>query len=434
MTAIDLQWTKQFWKSVRPYVFLRETDQVLILPPNQVFKLNPSALGLLKYLDGGGHFEGIPGWNQERARQVQEFFEQVKLAYEGQDPGAQPVPYSFDFTRLPVLGEIAVTYRCNNRCVFCYAGCGGASGCGLPPGWENKKEMTTAQIRKVIDVFHKQAQIPFFSFTGGEPLIRKDLEELMAYAVKKGLRINLISNGTLVTPQRAASLYKAGLRTAQISLEGATAQLHDELCGLKGAFERTLAGIRNLQEAGIRVQTNTTITRPNHETLLEILPLLAERGVTRFSMNLFIPTKASPLSQELFIPYSQIGPIVDRVAAKAKEMGLTFYWYSPTPLCHYNPMARGMGNKSCAACDGLVHVDPEGQVLPCSSYSQSVGNILKQDFESLWFGEKAQFFKQKEFAPEICKKCSRFTACQGACPLYWEYAGTEELTRAGGAK
>jgi radical SAM protein with 4Fe4S-binding SPASM domain len=131
----------------------------------------------------------------------------------------------------------------------------------------------------------------------------------------------------------------------------------------------------------------------------------------------------------LFVPYSAIGPVVDTVKKVADRLGLEFFWYSPTPHCHYNPIARGLGNKSCAAMDGLLSVSPQGDVLPCSSYPEPVGNLLKQEFEDVWFSNRASFFKNKRYAPAECGGCSHFTACQAACPLYWRYAGTSELAR-----
>jgi radical SAM protein with 4Fe4S-binding SPASM domain len=119
--------------------------------------------------------------------------------------------------------------------------------------------------------------------------------------------------------------------------------------------------------------------------------------------------------------------VIDRVRVAARRAGLVFYWYSPIPHCHYNTIARGLGNKSCAAMDGLLSVSPAGDVLPCSSYPLPMGNLLEKDFHSVWFSERAQFFKKKLYAPPECKGCDSFTACQAACPLYWKQAGTAEI-------
>jgi len=91
------------------------------------------------------------------------------------------VGYDFDFTRLPILGEAALTYRCNERCRFCYAACGEAS-CSSPSlldaaaSSDEASELPTEEWKRIIRIFKDEAKIPFFSFTGGEPLLRDDLE------------------------------------------------------------------------------------------------------------------------------------------------------------------------------------------------------------------------------------------------------------------
>ena len=229
--------------------------------------------------------------------------------------------------------------------------------------------------------------------------------------------------------ERALSLFAAGLRTAQISIEAPEAELHDFLAGRSGAFRETVSGIKALMKAGISVQTNTTITRANREAAAAMPGFLSALGLKRFAMNMYIPG-ALPAREDLLISYDEIGPVVDRVREAAFLAGLTFFWYSPTPFCYYNPIARGMGNKSCAAADGLISVAANGDLLPCSSWNEPIGNLLHGAFKELWFSKRALFFKHKHFAPASCRECSAFTACQGACPLYWRSCGEGLLEKA----
>jgi radical SAM protein with 4Fe4S-binding SPASM domain len=430
-----------FYRGIRPWLLVRGEDAVLIVPPNRVYKLGGSALGLLSWLDSGGRLARMPGLDAGRASELLLFFEELRAAYEGRAPegegpdgrrGFGRVGYDFDFTRLPVLGEAAITYRCNERCLFCYAACGESS-CSSPSladaaaSGEEARELGTEEWKRIILLFKEEAKIPFFSFTGGEPLLRPDLEELAAYARDIGLRVNLITNGSLATPERAASIKAAGIDTAQVSLESPDAALHDALCGVEGAWKRTVAGIAALRSSGVSVQTNSTLTALNRESLLRLPSFLASIGVERFSMNLFIPAGRGLGADDLFVRYSEVGEAVDAVRRAAREAGRTFFWYSPTPYCLYNPVARGLGNKSCAAVDGLVHVNPRGEILPCSSWPESLGSLADRGFADIWFSERSSYFKRKRFAPEGCSDCGSFVACQGACPLYWKYAGVEEL-------
>ncbi len=425
---------ESIYRALKPWMLFRSADAVLILPPNRVYKLGGSGADVLAFLEKGGSLATIPGMDAAKVGDLERFFAELEAASAGRAVSLERVPYDFDFTRLPVLGELALTYRCNERCRFCYAGCGAAGeGCGaagegsVPSGACETRELSTAEAKRVIDIFRDEAKIPFFSFTGGEPLLRSDLEELGAYAVGRGLRINLITNGSLATPERARSLKEAGFDTAQVSLESADPATHDDLAGVKGAFSRTVAGIRSLLEAGIAVQTNTTVTAVNRSALATLPAFLRTLGVRRFSMNLFIPSGRGLADRGLFVPYAEIGVIVDSVRRAAHTEGIDFLWYSPTPYGLYNPVARGLGNKSCAAADGLLHVSPTGEVLPCSSWPEGLGNVLTRPFANIWFSERARHLKLKHEAPAACAGCAAFVACQGACPLYWRYAGYGEL-------
>ncbi len=445
VTVRDLAWVDGFFRGVRDHVFVRAEDGVLILPPNQVYRLNEGGLRILGHLLSGKPVARFPGIaDGDRARDVQEFCADLRDFYQGDSSGiddrssVERIPYTFDFTRLPILGEIAVTYACNNACRFCYAGCGTAGrGCGpgaaaAAPGsaarGTSAPPMSLAEAKRVIDVFRRDAQIPFFSFTGGEPLLRADLEAMIRHARRRGLEVNLVTNGTLADPARARSLARAGLGTAQVSVEAPDAELHDDLTASPGSHGRTLAGIRNLRAAGVSVQTNTTVTALNADHALRMPGFLKSLGIGRFAMNLYIPAGATDAAADpLFFPYSRIGPVIDAVRAAARAEGLVFYWYSPTPHCLYNPIARGLGNKSCAAMDGLLSVSPTGDVLPCSSYPKPMGSLLRDGFRAIWFSEGARHFKRKQYAPAECAGCGSFRACQAACPLYWDRAGTAEI-------
>ena len=419
-SAPDLAWIDDFWSKAGEHIFCREDDGALILPPNRVYKVNATAASLIAYLKRDGKVAKLKLPSAEAQRDTALFFGDLAALYRGDEPANGTVSaetYSFSFTRLPVLGEIALTYRCNNACRFCYTGCG--------EKFKKRGQTPDLNFKHIIDIFADEAQIPFFSFTGGEPTLRSDLEELIAYAQQKKLITNLVTNGTLIDAARAHSLKEAGLGSAQVSIEGPSADIHDNLAGRPGAFAETLAGIKALQEAKIPTQTNTTITRANLAIIHQMPAYLASIGIHRFAMNLFIPTIPGEEADRLFVSYEEIGPYVDAVAKEAKKLGMTFFWYSPTPFCNYNPIARGHGNKSCAAADGLLSVAPDGSVLPCSSWNEPIGNLFSQSFRDLWFSEAARFYKEKRFAPAPCTSCESFVACQGACPLYWRYTHSE---------
>ena len=176
--AANLAWIDDFFREAGIHLFAREEDGVVILPPNQVYKANATGIAVVLHMLKGGRAGQIPGIDKgERAEQVAAFVSDLRALYLGEPPadGRAPyetVPYTFTYTSLPILGVIAVTYRCNTACVFCYAGCGTAGCAGAPRDVTGAREMSLTEVKRVIRVFREDAKVPFFSFTGGEPLLQ----------------------------------------------------------------------------------------------------------------------------------------------------------------------------------------------------------------------------------------------------------------------
>jgi radical SAM protein with 4Fe4S-binding SPASM domain len=160
------------------------------------------------------------------------------------------------------------------------------------------------------------------------------------------------------------------------------------------------------------------------------MPRLASRlGCTRFSANLVIPAGRGD-DEALAVHYEEVGAVLAEVMEAAERHNVRFMWYSPTPVCLFNTLSHGLGNKGCAACDGLLSVDPRGNLLPCSSWNEPVGNLLEDDFQRLWNGRKARRLREKAHAHPRCRDCEHFPLCQGACPLYFRAHGYGEIERA----
>jgi radical SAM protein with 4Fe4S-binding SPASM domain len=440
---VDLRWVDDLVRSAGPHLQVRPEDELLILVPNRPVKVNRTALRILGAMvdEGRGIAEVLhrEGDSPRRRAEIHAFFTDLRAWLDGsigEGRGRRAVvqePFTADFCRYPVLAEVALTYRCNLTCGFCYAGCGAV---GLPLGWSEERVMTDDEVCRVLDVIRNEARCPSVSFTGGEPTLRASLPRLVRHAKGLSLKVNLISNGQRLDEARAAALAEAGLDSAQLSLEGETAALHDAIVGRPGAFDRLWAGALRLRARGVRVHTNTTLSRRNLDRAEGIVDLVAERGFERLTMNLVIPCGSAGAAPGLAVSYREVGDHVLRLRARAEARGVELVWYSPLPLCLFNTIAHGLGNRGCAAADGLLHVSPSGDVLPCSSFghAESLGNLLRQPFEEIWQSRAARFFRAKEMMPPGCESCPEAAACQGACVLYWRQAGLAELGRPAGAR
>jgi radical SAM protein with 4Fe4S-binding SPASM domain len=422
-----LAWVDAFLGRIKPYVHMRLRDNVLIRMPNEAFKLNNTGARVIAHiLDGGSVTDFIRARGEEHPdteTELERFFMDFSRMWNDavcenyRTAAVHHVEFALGYIELPVLSEVAITYACNIKCRFCYAGCTQSPGAHLDP----------AGFKRILDIIRHEAEVPSVSFTGGEPLLNPALPELIKYAVKhKRMRVNLITNGTLITPRKAKELAKAGLSSAQVSIESAHPEEHDAITGIPGSHAASIAGLKALEKAGIRVHPHITICKPNSIRLNDYPAFCKSLGAERFSSNLVIPAGRGT-DAELEIRYSEIGALLKGLRAAAEETGIDCMWYSPTPICLFNPMAAGLGNRGCSACEGLLSIDPQGNVLPCSSWPEPVGSLLEDGFEAVWFHKRAKWIRAKEEAPEECKACGHFAACQGACPLYFRVHGCDEL-------
>ena len=422
--GFDLSWVDGFVKKIKPHVYVRDIDRLLIMIPNQAYNLNDSGVRIMKYLLKGrsvAEFLRQVGDDAAKRRQIHQFFCDLRAVVSGclrdHEPRMAIDYHEFrgDSNAYPVLSEVVVTYRCNLRCDFCYV------------GEHDGKELGTRDLKNILSRIYHEAMIPSVSFTGGEPLTRPDIVALTAHAVRTGLWTNLITNGTLLRQDLVRQLVGAGLSSAQVSIEGPSAAVHDALTGIVGAFEAATRGVEMLRDAGVPVHTNTTLSRNNIRHATEIVTLAKRLGLSRLSMNLVIPCGRAGDRRELWIPYAEIGDRVLEVKRHAEEEGIKFLWYSPVPLCMFNPIAHGLGNKACAAVTGLLSIDPAGNVIPCSSWREPVGSLLEQGFHEIWAAPGAIYCKNADYLPEECRQCMHIAACKGACPLYWRALGKGEL-------
>ncbi|MEM3442873.1 MAG: radical SAM protein, partial [Candidatus Bathyarchaeia archaeon] len=173
------------------------------------------------------------------------------------------------------------TYQCNLRCKHCYEDAGGGK----------RTELSTEEAKQVLDKLSKIAGIglPALSFSGGEPLIRRDFFEVATYAKKRIGYVSIASNGTLITKDDAKKLKDVGIDYVEISVDGASPTLHDEFRGIPGAFERAMEGVRNCVEEGIDTCIATTLHRDNLSELNKLIDLSKSLGVRFMHFN-YIPT------------------------------------------------------------------------------------------------------------------------------------------------
>jgi radical SAM protein with 4Fe4S-binding SPASM domain len=278
--------------------------------------------------------------------------------------------------------------------------------------------LSTDQWKQAID---KLSDIGVFilTFTGGEPTLREDLPELLLYAQKKGIVTGVISNGRKLKDEEYLRLLeKSGLDFVQITLESHKPQVHDKITGAKGSWKETVAGIKNAAKSQVYVSTNTTLNKQNAADFLTTIDFIKSLDVNAFGCNSLIYSgKAPDASQEFALSTDDLKNLLPQIRDKAHLLQLKFLWYTPTQYCNFDPVQLGLGIKSCTAALVNACVGPNGDVYPCQSYFESLGNILTDPWEKIWSNPLAVKLRSRGYVEEKCKDCSQLQVCGGGCPL-----------------
>ena len=315
-------------------------------------------------------------------------------------------PFTYQYSA-PLRMDLALTFKCQNDCIHCYAG-----------GPHETPELNTEQWKQVID---RLSQIGVFilTFTGGEPTLREDLPELLGYAQGKGMVTGLITNGRKLKEKTyVETLEKAGLDFVQVTLESHKPKVHDLMTGTKGSWKETVTGIKNAAQSQIFVTTNTTLSKYNAPDFMETIDFIKTLNVAAFGCNSLIHSgKANTVTEEFAVPLELLKELLPEIHNKAHRLGLKFLWYTPTQYCRFDPVQLGLGVKSCTAAMINMCVGPNGDVYPCQSYFESLGNILSVDWEKIWNNPLAVKLRNRAFAEPKCKDCAQLQVCGGGCPL-----------------
>ena len=319
-----------------------------------------------------------------------------------------------------------VTRRCNLKCVHCYA---------HAKNIHFDNELSTEQGKELINDLAGFGS-PVMLFSGGEPLVRKDLPQLAAYAVEKGMRAVISTNGTLITPTMARTLKEIGLSYVGISLDGMQ-EINDRFRGVNGAFKSALQGIKNSQDAGIKVGLRFTVNKFNVDEIPKIFRLLEEMDIprvcfyhlvyagrgsemvkedlshdaTRKAVDLIIdetkrlfdkgkPTEVLTVDNHADGPYVYLRMLKED-PARAKEVLELLKWNEG------NNSGRGIG---CVSWDGEVHADQFWR-------HHSFGNVKDRPFSEIWMDTSEELMgklkEKKKHVKGRCATCSWLDVCGG---------------------
>ena len=326
-----------------------------------------------------------------------------------------------------------VTRSCNLLCAHC-------RGSASPASYSD--ELTTDEC------FHLVGQIlevgrPIIILTGGEPLVRSDILQIAKYAVSKGLRVVMGTNGTLITEEMAWKLKGVPISRLGISLDFPVAELQDEFRGQNGAFAAVMAGIANAQKAGIEIQINSTITKLNVSNLDELLSLALEVGAVAFHPFLLVPTGRGKGLKSVELSPQEYERVLNWMYDKQQELRDRIF-FKPTDVPHYLrvvkqrqeqdqkneikvPYGHNPANvltRGCLAGIGFCFVSHQGKVKGCGYLDVEAGDIRKESFGQVW-ANSPLFSKLRDLSnlKGKCGACEYKKICGGCRARAYEATG-----------
>lgn len=310
----------------------------------------------------------------------------------------------------PSLSTIfEVTQRCNNNCLYCYN------------VWKGKEpypqgELDTAGAKEVLLKISRECSTKNLAFSGGEPLMREDIVELISYATWFGLMPNLITNGTLLDTKMVKDLMRAGVALFELPLLSSKKSVHDELCRNK-SFDSVIESIINIKENHGFVYLVFVATKLNIRDFKETLKLCLALGVDGLMLNRINPGGEAIKHIDKLLPsledLKEALEIANQFAQENKfsiSCGITIH----PCLIDTRPYKNlGFGYCSAGTNRSYYTIDPLGNLRICNHTPSILGNFLSEPFSRLISRKRtAQFVKAR---PEFCDPCSYQLTCQGGC-------------------
>jgi len=348
-----------------------------------------------------------------------------------------------------------ITRACNLKCLHCYESA----------GIKGSDELTTEEALRGIDIL-ADAGVLILAFSGGEPTIRPDILQLVKRSADRGMFTAIATNAVMLSSRKRVKEFKeAGLRFAQISLDGMNPKTHDYFRGVSGTFEKTVQGIKNCVAEGLFVEIATTATRYNVKEIPALVDFAAKLGVNWFMLYNFVPTgrgahiiesdltpderedvlktcwnkmkvggvdvlstapQFARIAQEIETQPTLIGDAAV-IASAVNEEGTQI-----VPTHFYNPKLSGELTRladfigGCGAGRFYLSLEPNGDMFPCVFFpheeAMKVGNLFKDNFEDIWRHSKLFLqIRDKDKLKENCGSCQYRYTCGGCRARAYNY-------------
>ncbi|ODA41979.1 putative heme d1 biosynthesis radical SAM protein NirJ2 [Desulfosporosinus sp. BG] len=296
------------------------------------------------------------------------------------------------------------TNACNMFCDHCYreAGC------------KAEDELSTTEAKTLLEQIAK-AGFKIMIFSGGEPLMRTDIVELVAHATSLGLRPVFGTNGTLLTLELAQQLKEAGTMGMGISLDSLDKEKHDEFRKFPGAWDGAVRGMKICREVGLPFQIHTTIMDWNADEVEAITDFAVEMGAVAHHFFFLVPTGRAVSIEEETLKAEAYEDILTRIMKKQQTVDIEL---KPTCAPQFMRIAKQMGinmrySRGCLAGTHYCIIGPKGQVQPCAYLNIPLGDVRKTPFDEIWRNHEVFNTLRTLDYKDGCGSCEYKRACGG---------------------
>lgn len=305
---------------------------------------------------------------------------------------------------------LELSRKCNLRCRFCY------NPWKIEPA-EDTGEMSTARVLRLISKLVDETRPDEIILSGGEPLLRPDIYKIIKAIKRKGIKVAIVTNGTLITAEVAEQLVSEGVDVCQVSLLSDRPEIHNELAG-SDSFDRTIEGILTLQSKKARVYTFFVGTSRNLDSFKGALELNVLLGVRNVALGRFVPGGAAISGWRELLPSPEmLQAALDEADRLAKRYPIAVSISTPilpclVDLARYETITPGFCTVG-ESTDALFAIDPAGNVKACSHSPVGLGNLLEESFGDIL---KHRFLRDfLETVPEYCRDCEVLSVCKAGC-------------------
>ena len=328
--------------------------------------------------------------------------------------------------RVPLDASIELTHRCNLRCVHCYLGDQDTI------RRHRRRELDTGEVIALLDELAEAGTLNL-TFTGGDPMVRRDFPQIYEHAVRKGFLVTVFCDGAVITPRVRAVLERLPPRKVEVSLYGASAAVYEAVTQVPGSHARCLEGIRWLAAAGIPFTLKTVLMTGNRHELDAMRALAGSFGAPFYFDSAIFPC----------LPHADAGGRANRPRALGEIPVVIDGREAPLAL-RLDPEAAAAARLSdpdvveemvdlylrtrdrppadrlylCAAARTTVHVDPYGNVQPCTISTNGGYNLREGGFLRGWRGPLAAVRETPVAADSPCARCDKQALCAG-CPAFF---------------